>query len=89
MSVMAGLWQQNTTGFWYQIRDHIKSTLWGDDNGDGTFDGNGYLLNKTTTPDGYQLNADLHRRKEADDRLDVAWDAVITIQHPRLHRLKA
>jgi len=57
--VMAASWQQNSTGWWYQ-----------EDNGawpagtwkwiDGKcyyFDGNGYMLANTTTPDGFQVNA--------------------------------
>ena len=62
----AGNWQQNETGKWWQNDDGsypANTWQWLDGNGDGVsecyyFDGNGYMLANTTTPDGYQVNAD-------------------------------
>lgn len=66
MTVMASQWQQNATGWWYQNDDGTwpaNGWQWIDGNGDGVaecyyFDGNGYMLSNTTTPDGYQVNID-------------------------------
>lgn len=66
MTVFASGWQQNTTGWWWQNDDGswpANSWQWLDGNGDGVaecyyFDGNGYMLANTTTPDGYTVNAD-------------------------------
>ena len=66
MTVFAAGWQQNTTGWWWQNDDGswpANSWQWLDGNGDGVaecyyFDGNGYMLANTTTPDGYTVNAD-------------------------------
>ena len=66
MTVFASGWQQNTTGWWWQNNDGswpANSWQWLDGNGDGVaecyyFDGNGYMLANTTTPDGYTVNAD-------------------------------
>ena len=63
---MAASWQQNATGWWWQNDDGswpANTWQWLDGNGDGVaecyyFDGNGYMLANTTTPDGYQVNAD-------------------------------
>ncbi len=57
-------WQKNTTGWWWQNPDGswpANCWQWLDGNGDGTaecyyFDGNGYLLVNTITPDGYLVN---------------------------------
>lgn len=66
MTVFAAGWQQNATGWWWQNDDGswpANSWQWLDGNGDGVaecyyFDGNGYMLANTTTPDGYTVNAD-------------------------------
>lgn len=66
MTVMASQWQQNATGWWYQNDDGTwpaNGWQWIDGNSDGIaecyyFDGNGYMLSNTTTPDGYTVNAD-------------------------------
>lgn len=60
-------WRQNATGWWYATNDagttwHENSWQWLDGNKDGIaecyyFDGNGYCLMSTTTPDGYQVDA--------------------------------
>ena len=47
-----------------------NSWQWIDGNGDGVsesyyFDGNGYMLFNTTTPDGYTVNADEHGHRIA------------------------
>ena len=65
---MAAGWQQNAVGWWYgtnadNTQWHANGWQWLDGNGDGTaecyyFDGNGYMAANTTTPDGYQVNAD-------------------------------
>lgn len=65
-SLAAG-WQQNAKGYWYGTNAdnttfYANSWQWIDGNGDGIaecyyFDGNGYMLANTTTPDGYQVNA--------------------------------
>ena len=65
MTSFAG-WQLDTNGYWWQNDDGsypTNSWQWLDGNGDGVaecyyFDGNGYMLANTTTPDGYQVNAD-------------------------------
>ncbi len=61
-------WQQNANGYWYGTNAdnstwYSNGWQWIDGNGDGVaecyyFDGNGYMLANTTTPDGYQVNAD-------------------------------
>lgn len=59
-----GNWQQNETGWWWQDVDGsypINTWKWIDGNSDGIvesyyFDGNGYMLSNTTTPDGYRVN---------------------------------
>lgn len=63
MTAFAAGWQQNTTGWWYATNDagtewHTNGWQWVDGNNDGVaecyyFDGNGYILAGTTTPDGY------------------------------------
>ena len=68
MTALAAGWQKNDTGWWYATNDagtqwHANGWQWIDGNGDGTaecyyFDGNGYMLAGTTTPDGYEVNAD-------------------------------
>ena len=66
MTSMAASWQQNATGWWWQNDDGTwpaNEWRWLDGNNDGIaecyyFDGNGYMLSNTTTPDGYQVNAD-------------------------------
>lgn len=66
MTVFAAGWQQNATGWWWQNDDGswpANSWQWLDGNRDGVaecyyFDGNGYMLANTTTPDGYTVNAD-------------------------------
>ena len=62
----AASWQSDSIGWWWQNDDGTYPTnswQWLDGNGDGVaecyyFDGNGYMLANTTTPDGYQVNAD-------------------------------
>lgn len=62
----AASWQQNATGWWWQNDDGTwpsNSWQWLDGNGDGVaecyyFGPDGYMLANTTTPDGYQVNAD-------------------------------
>ena len=64
--VMAAGWQQDATGWWWQNDDGtfpVNTWQWLDGNNDGIaecyyFDGNGYMLSNTTTPDGYQVNSD-------------------------------
>ena len=66
MTSMAASWQLDSIGWWWQNDDGsypTNSWQWLDGNGDGVaecyyFDGNGYMLANTTTPDGYQVNAD-------------------------------
>ena len=61
-----GSWQKDENGYWWQYTSggYPASTWkWIDGNGDGTvesyyFDGNGYMMANTTTPDGYTVNAD-------------------------------
>lgn len=63
---MAASWQQNATGWWWQNDDGTwpaNEWRWLDGNNDGVaecyyFDSNGYMAANTTTPDGYQVNAD-------------------------------
>ena len=62
----AGEWKQDTNGQWWQNDDGTypkNSWQWIDGNQDGIaecyyFDGNGYMMSDTTTPDKYQVNAD-------------------------------
>ena len=66
MTSMAASWQQNATGWWWQNDDGTwpaNEWRWLDGNNDGVaecyyFDSNGYMAANTTTPDGYQVNAD-------------------------------
>ena len=59
MTSRAAQWQQNTTGWWYQEDNGsypVNTWKWID----GKcyyFDGNGYMLSNTTTPDGYTVDA--------------------------------
>lgn len=61
---LAGQWKQDTTGWWWQNDDGsypASSWQWLDGNNDGVaecyyFDGNGYMLANTTTPDGYTVD---------------------------------
>lgn len=64
MTSFAGTWQKDSTGWWWRNDDGsypVNTWQWLDGNGDGVaecyyFDGNGYMLANTTTPDGYQVN---------------------------------
>lgn len=64
MTVSAGQWQSDTNGWWWQNDDGsypVGSWQWLDGNNDGTaecyyFDGNGYMLANTITPDGYSVD---------------------------------
>ena len=62
----AASWQSDNVGWWWQNDDGTwpsNSWQWLDGNGDGVaecyyFGPDGYMLANTTTPDGYQVNAD-------------------------------
>jgi hypothetical protein len=64
MTVFAGAWKSNSTGWWYDNGDGTYPAAqwqWIDGNGDGTaesyyFDQNGYCLLNTSTPDGYTVD---------------------------------
>lgn len=64
MTSMAASWQQNAIGWWWQNDDGswpANTWKWLDGNRDNIaecyyFDGNGYMLANTTTPDGYTVN---------------------------------
>lgn len=64
MTAFAGNWQQSETGWWWQNDDGswpANTWKWLDGNHDNIaecyyFDGNGYMLANTTTPDGYTVN---------------------------------
>lgn len=64
MTVYAGEWKQDTTGWWYQNTDGtypVNKWEWLDGNQDGVaesyyFDGNGYMLANVITPDGYRVS---------------------------------
>lgn len=66
MTAFAGQWVSDTTGWWWQNDDGsypAATWQWIDGNNDGVaesyyFDGQGYCLLNTTTPDGYTVNAD-------------------------------
>ena len=61
-----GEWKKDHIGWWWQNEDGSwpsASWQWLDGNGDGVaecyyFNAGGYMLSATTTPDGYQVNAD-------------------------------
>lgn len=63
-AAFAGVWKQNTHGWWWQEVDEpypASTWKWIDSNEDGMaecyyFDENGYLLTETVTPDGYNVN---------------------------------
>ncbi len=66
MPAFAAGWQQDAKGWWWK-NDNASypknEWVWLDGNGDGVsecyyFDGNGYLVTNTTTPDGCSINAD-------------------------------
>lgn len=65
MTSFAG-WQSDANGWWWQNEDGSypsNTWQWIDGNGDGIsesyyFGPDGYMLSNTTTPDGYQVNAD-------------------------------
>lgn len=62
----AGSWKNDSRGYWWQNDDGsypVNCWQWLDGNQDGIsecyyFDGSGYMLANTTTPDGYQVNGD-------------------------------
>lgn len=57
MTTFAGQWQQDTTGWWYE-QDSGYAIGWQWIDGKCYyFDGNGYMLANTTTPDGYTVDA--------------------------------
>ncbi len=66
LTAMAGNWETNEVGAWWQEDDGtyaVASWKWIDSDGDGVgecyyFDGEGYLVAGTTTPDGYTVDAD-------------------------------
>lgn len=65
-TALAAGWQKDNTGWWWQEDNGTYPTniwKWVDGNADGIaecyyFDGNGYCLLNTRTPDGYYVNAD-------------------------------
>lgn len=65
-TAMAAEWKQDAKGWWWQNDDGsypVSQWQWLDGNGDGIaesycFDASGYMYANTTTPDGYQVNAD-------------------------------
>ena len=59
MTSRAAQWQQNTTGWWYQEDNGTYPTnTWKWIDGKCYyFDGNGYMLSNTTTPDGYTVDS--------------------------------
>lgn len=65
ITAFAGEWKQDTKGWWWDNGDGTypkNAWQWCDGNGDGIsecyyFDGNGYCLMNTTTPDGYLVDA--------------------------------
>lgn len=60
MLVFAGEWKEDETGWWYEEGDKTyPKNQWKEINGKQYyFDGNGYMLHDTTTPDGYKVGAD-------------------------------
>ena len=64
ISAMAGVWKQDSVGWWYDNGNGTypsNSWQWIDGDNNGTaecyyFDRIGYMLASTTTPDGYQVN---------------------------------
>ena len=66
MTAYAGTWEKDSTGWWYNNGNGTwpaSSWQWIDSNGDGSaecyyFNQSGYLLQNTTTPDGYTVDAD-------------------------------
>ena len=65
-TAFAGTWKVNLNGWWYEEDNGnrpVSEWKWIDGNSDGIaecycFDGNGYLLVSTTTPEGFTVNAD-------------------------------
>lgn len=65
-TAFAAGWQKDNTGWWWQNDNGSypsNTWQWVDGNNDGVsecyyFNGNGYMLANTTTPDGYVVNAD-------------------------------
>lgn len=66
ITALAGEWKQDSVGWWYQNDDgsySVNQWQWIDGNHDGIaecyyFNGSGYCLMNTTTPDQYVVNAD-------------------------------
>lgn len=60
VTAFAGGWQRDARGWWYQHNNGSYTTNgWEQINGKYYyFDGAGYMLANTTTPDGYYVNAD-------------------------------
>lgn len=60
LTAFAGSWGKNDTG-WFYLKDNgqYATNEWDTINGKYYyFDGNGYMLSDTITPDGYTVNAD-------------------------------
>lgn len=66
ITAFAGTWKQDARGWWWDNGNGTwpaNTWQWCDGNGDGVaecyyFDGSGYCLMNTTTPDGYTVNKD-------------------------------
>ena len=60
VTAFAGSWQKNSTGWWYQNDDGSwPAASWAQINGAWYyFNEAGYMLENTTTPDGYYVGAD-------------------------------
>ena len=66
VTAFAGTWVQDAKGWWWDNGNGTRPTntwQWCEGDGDGVaecyyFDGNGYCLMDTTTPDGYTVNKD-------------------------------
>ena len=64
MPALAGQWQKNAAGWWWQEDNGtypMNTWCWLDGNRDGIaecyyFNGYGYMLASTVTPDGYTVN---------------------------------
>lgn len=58
-TAFAGQWKKDGTGWWYQNQDgsYLKSKWYWIDGASYLFNDDGYIYTDTTTPDGYQVDA--------------------------------
>ena len=85
----AGQWQQNETGWWYQNDDgSYPSSCWQEINGKFYyFDGDGYMLADTVTPDGYLVDDGGAWMEHAVTEFSTATSKPVTVKEAGAYRV--